>query len=202
MLTFSRSLYNNIFNVEYRSDKMIKLLVLELLNRRPMSGYEMKQILENTDAKRWSGVLPGSIYNAIKKLEKEGYIIVSSIEMTGNRQRSEFKITQKGKDYQQSLIKEALSSPVLYNGDLYSGIGFAYQLDYQSAISMLQNNASALNKERKEIIAGKKQKEIATNGELSELSSIVINHMIKTIELQCQLIESVIDVIKRENNSD
>ncbi|WP_342573949.1 PadR family transcriptional regulator [Solibacillus sp. FSL K6-1781] len=181
---------------------MIKLLVLELLNRRPMSGYEMKQILENTDAKRWSGVLPGSIYNAIKKLEKEGYIIISSIEMTGNRQRSEFKITQKGKDYQQSLIKDALSSPVLYNGDLYSGIGFAYQLDHQSAISILQNNMSALNKEKKEIIAGKKQKEIATNGELSELSSIVINHMIKTIELQSQLIESVIGVIKKENNSD
>lgn len=202
MLTFSVILYDNIFNVEYRSDKMIKLLVLELLNRRPMSGYEMKQILENTDAKRWSGVLPGSIYNAIKKLEKEGYIIISSIEMTGNRQRSEFKITQKGKDYQQSLIKDALSSPVLYNGDLYSGIGFAYQLDHQSAISILENNISALNKEKKEIIAGKKQKEIATNGELSELSSIVINHMIKTIELQSQLIESVIGVIKKENNSD
>ena len=202
MLTFSVILYDNIFNVEYRSDKMIKLLVLELLNRRPMSGYEMKQILENTDAKRWSGVLPGSIYNAIKKLEKEGYIIISSIEMTGNRQRSEFKITQKGKDYQQSLIKDALSSPVLYNGDLYSGIGFAYQLDYQSAISELQNNMSTLNKEKKEIIAGKKQKEIATSGELSELSSIVINHMIKTIELQSQLIESVIGVIKKEHNSD
>lgn len=139
---------------------MIKLLVLELLNRRPMSGYEMKQILENTDAKRWSGVLPGSIYNAIKKLEKEGYIIISSIEMTGNRQRSEFKITQKGKDYQQSLIKDALSSPVLYNGDLYSGIGFAYQLDHQSAISILQNNISALNKEKKKLLLERNRKKL------------------------------------------
>ena len=39
-----------------------------------MSGYDIKQMLQTMDAKRWGGVLIGSIYYALKKLEKTSEI--------------------------------------------------------------------------------------------------------------------------------
>ena len=48
---------------------MTKLLVLGLLDGGPMSGYDLQQKLGGADAERWGGVLPGSIYHALKKLE-------------------------------------------------------------------------------------------------------------------------------------
>ena len=53
---------------------MTKLLVLGLLDGGPMSGYDLQQKLGGADAERWGGVLPGSIYHALKKLEGEGCI--------------------------------------------------------------------------------------------------------------------------------
>ena len=59
---------------------MIRLLVLWLLDNEPMSGYDIKQMLQTMDAKRWGGVLIGSIYYALKKLEKNEYICVTDME--------------------------------------------------------------------------------------------------------------------------
>ncbi|WP_249529548.1 PadR family transcriptional regulator [Paenibacillus brevis] len=46
---------------------MTRLLVLGMLDMKPMSGYDIQQMLQTTDAERWSGVLIGSIYHALKK---------------------------------------------------------------------------------------------------------------------------------------
>lgn len=178
---------------------MIRLLVLELLSQNPMSGYEMKQILEQTDAKRWGNVLPGSIYNAIKKLESGDYIRIANIEMTGKRQRSEYDITEKGKNLLSELVVEALSSPIHFNGDLYSGIGFAYQLDQTLAISALKKNIDSLVKEEKEIKRGIGIKADTIDSELPALSILVSEHMLNSIALQKELLENVIHTIENES---
>lgn len=179
---------------------MIKLLVLELLSQSPMSGYEMKQILEQSDAKRWGNVLPGSIYNALKNLASENYIEISKIEMTGNRQRSEYRITEKGKTLLNELVVDALSTSIRFNGDLYSGIGFAYQIDPALAISILKKNIKQLDNEANEIKQGIKVKATATDGDLPALSSLVVAHMLKSIKLQKELLNSVISTIQNETD--
>ena len=62
---------------------MTKLLVLGLLDGGPMSGYDLQQKLGGADAERWGGVLPGSIYHALKKLEGEGCIALAGVEWNG-----------------------------------------------------------------------------------------------------------------------
>ncbi len=46
---------------------LTRMLVLSLLDYEPMSGYDIKQMLEMTDAERRGGVLIGSIYHALKE---------------------------------------------------------------------------------------------------------------------------------------
>ena len=48
---------------------MTRLLVLGMLKMEPMSGYDIQQLLKLKNADQWGGVLIGSIYHALKKLE-------------------------------------------------------------------------------------------------------------------------------------
>ncbi|GAK01900.1 transcriptional regulator, PadR family [Geomicrobium sp. JCM 19037] len=104
-----------------------------------MSGYDIKETLKSMDAERWSGLLIGSIYNALNKLEKEGYIEVSHIEQTGHRQKAIYAITNRGKEYEKQLTKEALEKPLNpYPTQLYSGFSFMEKLDRDEALAALR----------------------------------------------------------------
>lgn len=50
-----------------------------------MHGYEIKRYLEITRSDQWAGILVGSIYHAIKRLESEGMIAKRALEHVGNR---------------------------------------------------------------------------------------------------------------------
>ena len=71
-------------------------MVLGLLKTKPMSGYEIQQLLIISQSDSWAGILPGSIYHALKKMEKEQLVAIDSIEQTGNRSKAIYKITEQG----------------------------------------------------------------------------------------------------------
>ena len=110
-----------IFNVEYGGGFVIRLLVLWLLDNESMSGYDIKQMLQTMDAKRWGGVLIGSIYYALKKLEKNGYICVTDMEQAQYRPRVTYSITQKGKKYLRTL---KLTTPISNGGLILTPPGY------------------------------------------------------------------------------
>lgn len=108
---------------------MTKLLVLGLLDGGPMSGYDLQQKLGGADAERWGGVLPGSIYHALKKLEGEGCIALAGVEQTGHRQKAVYRITEAGRNHLHTLIADALrASSALYPTTLYSALSLADKL--------------------------------------------------------------------------
>ncbi len=51
---------------------MTRLMVLGMLRTKPMSGYEMQQLMQVSEVDKWAGILPGSIYHALKKMDKRG----------------------------------------------------------------------------------------------------------------------------------
>lgn len=178
---------------------MTKLLVLAMLSIQPMSGYEIKSMLELNDSPRWAGVLPGSIYNALKKLEKEGYIEIASIESNGHRQKAIYKITASGEAFQRELALECLgNAKVYYPTDLYSGISLADQLPKEEAIDHLTKNKEKLLLESQAVKTGLKANEKALQGEIPPLTRIVFEHMFEMIESQLRLIEATISIIKQK----
>ena len=123
---------------------MTRLIVLGVLDMKPMSGYDIQQVLKSNDAERWAGVLIGSIYHALKKLEQEGHIEINGIEQTGHRQKAIYRITKSGKGYLKELVLESLKeTSVLYPSTLYSGISFIHQ------ISQVESRESILSKKTK-----------------------------------------------------
>ncbi|GAK11079.1 PadR family transcriptional regulator [Geomicrobium sp. JCM 19039] len=171
---------------------MAKLLVLALLGIQPMSGYDIKETLKSMDAERWSGLLIGSIYNALNKLEKEGYIEVSHIEQTGHRQKAIYAITNRGKEYEKQLIKEALEKPLNpYPTQLYSGFSFMEKLDRDEALAALRKQQKNLEEEHEIVSYGLKVKK----ENLSSFALLVFEHMFETIKLQQKYINKAIKLL-------
>ncbi|MEK4229346.1 PadR family transcriptional regulator [Solibacillus sp. FSL H8-0538] len=102
---------------------MTRLMVLGLLRLKPMSGYEIQQILHTNQSDQWAGILPGSIYHALKKMNTEGLVKIASIESTGNRSKAIYEITENGdKEYYTLLLESFSTSSIMLPTSLYTGL--------------------------------------------------------------------------------
>lgn len=175
---------------------MTRLLVLGMLELKPMSGYDIKQALQMTDAERWGGVLLGSIYHALKKMEQEGYVSVASIEQTGHRQKAIYSITDKGKQHLKQLTREALAhSSVLYPTTLYSGLSFYDKLTPQEAREALQQQQIALEHEHAAVIRGWEEKNEAMQRNIPPMMQLTFDHMLDNIRLQQDFVEKALKLL-------
>jgi len=102
---------------------MTRLMVLGMLRIKPMSGYEIQQMLQVMQSDQWAGILPGSIYHALKKMDKEGLVKISAVESTGNRSKAIYEITEAGEDEYATLLLESFAvSSVILPTSLYTGL--------------------------------------------------------------------------------
>jgi PadR family transcriptional regulator AphA len=70
-------------------------VILGMLAARPRSGYEIKQLVDNSARFFWAASY-GQIYPELKRLEKDG-LISGSDSAQGGRQRTVYKVTATGK---------------------------------------------------------------------------------------------------------
>lgn len=185
-----------ILNVEYKFlgvSIMTQLLVLGMLDIRPMSGYDIQMMLQENDVERWSGVLVGSIYHALKKLEKDKYIEIERMEQTGLRQKAIYKITDKGQSYLQDLIFKAIkTSSIPYPTALYSGLSFIDKLPTEKSREALEQQLQKLVNELESLEIGLEVKEKYLDGELPAMIQLVSNNMIKIVKQQITLVEDIL----------
>lgn len=179
---------------------MTRLLVLGMLDTKPMSGYDIQQALRMTDAERWGGVLIGSIYHALKKLEKDGYIAIDKVEQTGHRQKFTYRITEEGKKHLKDLVREALtSSSVQYPSSLYTGISFFDKLSVEEACQALEQQQMTLGNEYRSVQAGWKEKEAAIEGDIPPMVQLVFDNMFATIRQQQDFVEKALMYLEKND---
>ena len=80
--------------------------LLGMLSLRPMSGYDIRQVMEDATSNFWSESF-GQIYPALKKLAAEGLAEVDTQQPNGERLRKVYKLTAAGK----ARAKQWLASP-------------------------------------------------------------------------------------------
>lgn len=174
---------------------MTRLLVLGLLSQQPMSGYDIQQKIQGADAERWGGVLVGSIYHALKKLEQEGHIALARVERTGRRQRAVYQITAQGEAHLHSITLDALCSRcVIYPTTLYSGLSLLDKLPPEAARQALEAQKKALAQEYDALERGRKANQAARQ-DIPPLSQITIDNMFAILRLQRQFVEQILDVL-------
>lgn len=74
------------------------ILILTLLDRRPMYGYEMMGAIEQ-DSGGVFAFKEGTLYPILHTLESDGYVQSAWSEGEGARKRKYYRITEDGRGY-------------------------------------------------------------------------------------------------------
>ncbi|SDE38301.1 PadR family transcriptional regulator [Sporomusa acidovorans] len=81
------------------------ILILKLLERKPMYGYEMIKEMENTSG----GVFQfkeGTLYPILHSLELDGMLEAYWSDAQGNRQRKYYRLTERGRSQLEEKRRE------------------------------------------------------------------------------------------------
>lgn len=171
-----------------------------MLDVQPMSGYDIQQGLQMTDAERWGGVLIGSIYHALKKMEQEGYVAVTSIELTGHRQKAVYSITESGKNYLTILIQDSLkASSVLYPSTLYSGLSFFEKLSVDECRKSLEQQRTTLKNEYDAVKWGLEAKDAAMQHQIPPMIMLIMENMFSIIKQQQDFVDKALDLLNTKD---
>lgn len=75
-----------------------RLLVLGVVRIfQPVHGYDVRRELLSWQVEQWANVAPGSVYGALKTLERDGLIEVASTGQQGGRpERTLYQVTREG----------------------------------------------------------------------------------------------------------
>lgn len=179
---------------------MIKLLVLNLLDSKPMSVYDIKSVLEELDAVSWANILIGSIQNAINSLFKLGAIEIESVKNVGKRKKTIYKITEYGYVIREEETKKALESEKInFPYDFYVGLSSLDIFQNTEKINILKNRREKLVLVKESINSGITIKEKYTN--IGKIQYLVVENMMNTLDAQIELIDKIINYLKVKNEN-
>ena len=179
---------------------MTRLMVLGLLKTGPMSGYEIHQLLGKSQTDTWAGVLPGSVYHALKKMEKEGLVEIDSIEQTGNRSKAIYKITEAGeREFDKLLLESLQMSSVHLPSSLYTGLSFVQYAKNRQIVASLKNQQMQLMEELEKQREGMEEKRKHIH--IDAVTEMVLQNVVHQYELQLNLLNKLLDHYEQEGKT-
>lgn len=117
---------------------------------QPVHGYFVRRELLTWRVDQWAKLNPGSIYNALRTLERDGFIAAQSAE--GKPARTTYVLTEDGETEFLALLREALWRVVPNDpARLYTAISFLWALSRDEVIEALESRIAQLDSLHREI---------------------------------------------------
>lgn len=172
------------------------LIVLGFLRMRPMHGYEIQQLIQQSRADDWANLLSGSIYYALNKMEQEGLIRAEAEVRTGNRLRKIYAITEEGEARFQEMVREALTiSPHSMKSDLALGLAWIDAVPREEAIRLLERNLEQVERTKEQWLVGR---EIKGSLGISPIVMAAFDNAIDVLELDIAYLKRLIALLKED----
>ena len=165
-----------------------KLLLLGLLRRQEMHGYQLNEFIDNnlslcTDLKK------PTAYYLLDKMAADGWISAAT-EQEGNRPpRRVYRLTEAGETAFQELLRENLAqyNPVNFSGDV--GLAFLDWLAPAEALPLLQAQRHQVEIRLEEIHA--------IPGHAGSLQ-LIFSHQIRHLQAELDWLGEVIEQLSRK----
>lgn len=192
---FNRDTKHLVLNIDYKIFTevmgMTRTMVLGLLQTfGQMSGYEIQQKMQLSQTDKWAYVKPASIYHALKKMEKEGLVVLETIEQTGNRSKAIYNITLEGKkELERLVIKSFKESSVIFPAKLYTALTFMNESTKEEILNALEEQKQTIQNIYEEMKAGQKEKE--NYSDIPENVMMIFTNMYEQCELQLNFIKQI-----------
>ncbi|WP_428865038.1 PadR family transcriptional regulator [Clostridium sediminicola] len=161
---------------------IVKVLILYYLSIKSTHGYEIQKFIQTNHMDKWTKIQSGSIYYALNKLEKHGFIVLKEEIGSGSKARKIYEITDKGRDELKELVKKELDSELFSIGsDKFIIYPLLNTLDKETMISKINNH---INKLKDKIAYLEKWQNIKVNENSLEVERISFEMMINNVEYQ------------------
>lgn len=110
---------------------------------QPVHGYFVRRELLTWRVERWANINPGSIYNALRTLERDGFI--EAVDTDGKPARTTYRLTPDGETEFLALLREALWHVVPNEpARLYTAISFLWALSREEVVEALESRLAQL----------------------------------------------------------
>ncbi|GAA0178970.1 PadR family transcriptional regulator [Clostridium sediminicola] len=168
--------------LDKRVRNIVKVLILYYLSIKSTHGYEIQKFIQTNHMDKWTKIQSGSIYYALNKLEKHGFIVLKEEIGSGSKARKIYEITDKGRDELKELVKKELDSELFSIGsDKFIIYPLLNTLDKETMISKINNH---INKLKDKIAYLEKWQNIKVNENSLEVERISFEMMINNVEYQ------------------
>ncbi|AAK78808.1 DNA-binding PadR family transcriptional regulator [Clostridium acetobutylicum] len=177
---------------------MVKALVLYFLSVKPTYGYDIQRFIEIDGMDQWAKVKSGSIYYALNKLEKDGFIFTLREERTGARIRKIYAISDKGVEELRRVLKEELLKPIdNVEADKFMIYLMFNRLERDEIIDLTRQHIQSLEQRKKWWEDGRKIKvsEATLKVEILHFDNVIAN-LDNQIKWHKTLIEEIDEIIK------
>jgi DNA-binding PadR family transcriptional regulator len=111
---------------------------------QPVHGYFVRRELLTWRVEQWASINPGSIYNALRTLERDGFI--EAVDTDGKPARTTYRLTPDGETEFVALLREALWHVVPNDpARLYTAISFMWTLSREEVVEALESRLAQLD---------------------------------------------------------
>jgi DNA-binding PadR family transcriptional regulator len=125
-----------------------RLLILGAVRTfQPVHGYLVRRELMSWQVDRWAHLNPGSVYNALRTLARDGYLEEAATEQgAAGSARTTYKLTPDGESELLRLVRDALwtidpSAP----DKLLAGLSFAWALTREEVLAALEHRIAQID---------------------------------------------------------
>ena len=119
----------------------LEYAILGFLNYRPLSGYDLKKVFDNSVRHFWPAD-QSQIYRTLAKLAEQGYVEQEIVRGLDRPDRKEYRITPAGQEALRTWLTNPLPSQDLRIAELIQ-VFFAGQLSDQQALALFERLAAA-----------------------------------------------------------
>jgi DNA-binding PadR family transcriptional regulator len=113
---------------------------------QPVHGYFVRRELMTWEADTWANLNPGSIYNGLRSLARDGFVAEVGTETEGGRPaRTTYRLTGDGETEFLRLLRTALWTVSPFQpGELMAGWSFAAALKREEVIAALEHRVEQI----------------------------------------------------------
>jgi DNA-binding PadR family transcriptional regulator len=113
---------------------------------QPVHGYFVRRELLSWHAEAWAHLNPGSVYNGLRSLEREGFVEEAGTEAQGGRPaRTTYRLTGDGESEFMMLLRSALWNVSTHDSaDLMAAWSFAWALKRDEVIAALEHRVEQI----------------------------------------------------------
>ena len=124
-----------------------RLLVLGVVKLfQPVHGYVVRRELISWRAQEWASVQPGSIYNALKSLTRDGLLEVASTDQVGGRpERTTYRLTTAGSEEFHTLLRDEWWTVRMPIDPLMAAVSFLSEISRAEAIAAFEHRAAQIH---------------------------------------------------------